>query len=51
MNRRWIRLTACLLALLLLAGCGTAAPEKTEPEKDYVREAKDALGLDIIVED
>lgn len=25
--------------------------EKTEPEKDYVREAKDALGLDIIVED
>ncbi|MBR6951242.1 MAG: glycoside hydrolase family 3 C-terminal domain-containing protein [Oscillospiraceae bacterium] len=34
MNRRWIRLTACLLALLLLAGCGTAAPEKTEPEKE-----------------
>jgi DNA polymerase-3 subunit gamma/tau len=25
--------------------------EKMEPEKDYVREAKDALGLDIIVED
>ena len=25
--------------------------EKTEPEKDYIREAKDALGLDIIVED
>ncbi len=25
--------------------------KKTEPEKDYVREAKDALGLDIIVED
>lgn len=25
--------------------------EKTEPEKDYVREVKDALGLDIIVED
>ncbi len=32
MNRKWIRITACLLALLLLAGCGTAVSDKSEPE-------------------
>ena len=34
MRRRIVRITACLLAILLLAGCGASAPEIVEPEKE-----------------